>query len=96
MKRSRRVSSRLAAACAAVMILCVSMTAAAAFDFNEIFQGFFKKETVVEEEGKNEVSAVPLEAGDDFLASAGNVIQEEFSFHSPHLKPHEAKSRAAP
>ena len=76
-KRSRRVRARMIAACAAVMILCVSMTAAAAFDFNEIFQGFFKKETVVEEEGKNEVSAVPLEAGDDFLASAGNVIQEE-------------------
>lgn len=76
-KRSRRVRARMIAACAAVMILCVSMTAAAAFDFNEIFQGFFKKETVVEEDGKNEVSAVPLEAGDDFLASAGNVIQEE-------------------
>ena len=77
MKRSRRVRSRLIAACAAVMILGVSMTAVAAFDFNEIFQGFFKKETIVEKEGKSEVSEVPLEAGDDFLASAGNVIQEE-------------------
>ena len=31
MKRSRRVRPRLIAACAAVMILCVSMTAVAAF-----------------------------------------------------------------
>lgn len=73
---TRRVRPRLIAACAAVMILCVSMTAAAAFDLNEIFQGFFKKE-VVSEKGENEAAEVPLKAGDDFLASAGNVIHEE-------------------
>lgn len=73
---TRHVRPRLVAACAAVMILCVSMTAAAAFDLNDIFQGFFKKE-VAAEKGGNEVSAVPLEAGDDFLNSAGNVIHEE-------------------
>ena len=74
--RTRHVRPRLIAACAAVMILCVSMTAAAAFDLNEIFQGFFKKE-VASEKGGNEVAEVPLKAGDDFLASAGNVIHEE-------------------
>lgn len=73
---TRYVRPRLIAACAAVMILCVSMTAAAAFDLNDIFQGFFKKE-VASEQGGNEMSAVPLEAGNDFLASAGNVIHEE-------------------
>lgn len=74
--RTRHVRPRLIAACAAVMILCVSMTAAAAFDLNDIFKGFFKKE-MVSEKGGNETSAVPLKAGDDFLASAGNVIHEE-------------------
>lgn len=74
--RTRHVRPRLIAACAAVMILCVSMTAAAAFDLNEVFQGFFKKE-VASEKGGNEVAEVPLKAGDDFLASAGNVIHEE-------------------
>lgn len=74
--RTRHVRPRLIAACAAVMILCVSMTAAAAFDLNDIFKGFFKKEVVSEKDG-NETSAVPLKAGDDFLASAGNVIHEE-------------------
>lgn len=74
--RTRHVRPRLIAACAAVMILCVSMTAAAAFDLNDIFQGFFKKE-VASEKGGNEASAVPLEAGNDFLNSAGNVIHEE-------------------
>ena len=71
-----RIRPRLAAALAAVMILGVSMTAAAAFDFNEIFQDFFKRETT---EGNSGVdpAAVPLEAGDDFLESAGNVIHEE-------------------
>ncbi len=75
-RRNRHVRPRLIAACAAVMILCVSMTAAAAFDFNDIFQGFFKKE-VAAQEGGNQAPAVPLEAGNDFLASAGNVIHEE-------------------
>ena len=74
--RTRHVRPRLIAACAAVMILCVSMTAAAAFDLNDIFKGFFKKEEE-SEKGGNETSAVPLKAGDDFLASAGNVIHEE-------------------
>ena len=69
MRRTGRVRPRLIAACAAVMILGVSMTAAAAFDLNDIFQDFFKREVAAEEEG-NEPSAVPLEAGDDFLASA--------------------------
>lgn len=74
--RTRHVRPRLIAAYAAVMILCVSMTAAAAFDLNDIFKGFFKKE-VVSEKGGNETSTEPLKAGDDFLASAGNVIHEE-------------------
>lgn len=74
--RTRHVRPRLIAACAAVMILCVSMTAAAAFDLNDIFQGFFKKE-VASEQGGSKTAEVPLKAGDDFLASAGNVIHEE-------------------
>ena len=65
-RRNRHVRPRLIAACAAVMILCVSMTAAAAFDFNDIFQGFFKKE-VAAQEGGNQAPAVPLEAGKDIL-----------------------------
>ncbi|MCI9018251.1 MAG: DUF4179 domain-containing protein [Lachnospiraceae bacterium] len=76
MKRTGRVRPRLIAACAAVMILGVSMTTAAAFDLNDIFKDFFKREVAVQEEG-NEPSAVPLEARDDFLTSAGNVIHEE-------------------
>ena len=75
-RRNRHVRPRLIAACAAVMILCISMTAAAAFDFNDIFQGFFKKEAAAQE-GGNQAPAVPLKAGDDFLNSAGNVIHEE-------------------
>ena len=71
-----RIRPRLAAALAAVMILGVSMTAVAAFDFNEIFQDFFKRETTAGNSGVDPV-AVPLEAGDDFLESAGNVIHEE-------------------
>ena len=76
MRRTGRVRPRLIAACAAVMILGVSMTTAAAFDLNDIFKDFFKREVAVQEEG-NEPSAVPLEARDDFLTSAGNVIHEE-------------------
>ncbi len=75
-KGKKHIKSRLLAACVAVMILCVSMTAAAAFDLNEVFQGFFKRQAATEEKGA-EATAVPLEAGDDFLASAGNVIHEE-------------------
>ena len=66
---------RLAAACTAVMILGGSMTvAAAALDINGIFQDFFQKEVPGDGESP---SGVPLEADDDFLTSAGNVIHEE-------------------
>ena len=77
MRKANRKSirPRVAAACAAVLILGVSTTAAAAaLDINGIFQNFFQKE--VAREGK-EPASVPLEAGDDFLTSAGNVIHEE-------------------
>ncbi len=73
--KRRRFTPRLAAACAAVLILGGSMTAAAAaLDVNGIFQNFFQKEV---KEGGTSSSSVPLEAGDDFLANAGNVIHEE-------------------
>ena len=39
----RRLRPGIAAACAAVMVLCLSATAAAAFDINEMFQGFFRR-----------------------------------------------------
>lgn len=71
----KRIRPKVAAACAAVLILGVSTTAAAAaLDINGIFQNFFQKE--VAQEGK-EPASVPLEAGNDFLTSAGNVIHEE-------------------
>jgi len=72
--RGRHVRPKMLAACAAVLVLCISMTAAAAFNLNEVFHNFFQEETVQED---GQTTAVPLEAGNDFLVSAGNVIDEQ-------------------
>ncbi len=71
------------AACIAAMVLCLSVTAAADFDLNDIFQGFFRRQAVsgegeAAEAGKAQ-ETVPLSSDDAFLASAGNAIYEETS-----------------
>ena len=71
----RRLRPGIAAACAAVMVLCLSATAAAAFDINDMFQGFFRRQAVSGETA----GTVPLSPDDAFLASAGNVVYDETS-----------------
>lgn len=83
MKEQRKTRRRLLrpgvlAACAAVLILCVSMTAAASFNMNEIFHGFFQKEELVQKsESAGQTTEVPLDGEDGFLLSAGNAIHAE-------------------
>lgn len=87
-EQKRRTGKRtlrpgILAACIAAMVLCLSVTAAAAFDLNDIFQGFFRRQTVsgegeAAEAGKSQ-ETVPLSSDDAFLASAGNAIYEEAS-----------------
>ena len=65
------------------MVLCLSVTVAAAFDLNDIFQGFFRRQAVSGEGAAAEAGkaqeTVPLSSDDAFLASAGNAIYEEAS-----------------
>ena len=87
-EQKRRTGKRtlrpgILAACIAAMVLCLSVTAAAAFDLNDIFQGFFRRQAVsgegaAAESGKAQ-ETVPLSSDDAFLASAGNAIYEEAS-----------------
>ena len=87
-EQKRRTGKRtlrpgILAACIAAMVLCLSVTAAAAFDLNDIFQGFFRRQVVsgegeAAEAGKAQ-ETVPLSSDDAFLASAGNAIYEETS-----------------
>ena len=71
----RRLRPGIAAACAAVMVLCLSATAAAAFDINDMFQGFFRRQAASGEAA----GTVPLSPDDAFLASAGNAVYDETS-----------------
>ena len=87
-EQKRRTGKRtlrpgILAACIAAMVLCLSVTAAAAFDLNDIFQGFFRRQAVSGEGAAAEAGkaqeTVPLSSDDAFLASAGNAIYEEAS-----------------
>ena len=87
-EQKRRTGKRtlrpgILAACIAAMVLCLSVTAAAAFDLNDIFQGFFRRQAVSGEGAAAEAGkaqeTVPLSSDDAFLASAGNAIYEETS-----------------
>ena len=80
----KRVRPGILAACTAVRILCLSVTAAAAFGINDVFQGFFRGQTAAEDineqnpsEADGASETVPLSSDNAFLASAGNMIYEE-------------------
>ncbi len=76
MKR-KHIRPGILAVCAVLMILCLSVTAAAAgFNMNEVFHNFFRREAAPGEAGTASES-IPLSGEDAFLLSAGNVIHQE-------------------
>ena len=85
-RAGRHLRPGILAACAAVMVLGLSVTAVAAFDINDIFQGFFRQQAQTQGGAKafggggdGEAQTVPLPSDDAFLASAGNVVYQETS-----------------
>ncbi len=85
-RAGRHLRPGILAACAAVMVLGLSVTAVAAFDINDIFQGFFRQQAQTQGDAKafggreeGEAQTVPLPSDDAFLASAGNVVYQETS-----------------